>query len=81
MVSIFLLKVQIFIIVIIVFEVKLRLSTFFFEFVETIALVFLVSNEKIVVVKTLKKLSQDNQKKICRHFRSRKIISTHYVKK
>ena len=53
----------------------------FCEFAEMLGLEYLVSNGNVVAVKTLKRLSQDNQNQVCQHISSKKIVLIHTDKK
>jgi len=60
------------------FELKISPRTdIFFEFTEMLGLEYLVSNENVIAVKTLKSLSQENQNNICHHISSKKFVLCH----
>lgn len=60
------------------FEIKISPETDISpEFAEILGLEYLVSNENVIAVKTVKKLSLDNQNQICQHISSKKVVLSH----
>ncbi|MDP1879515.1 MAG: AraC family transcriptional regulator [Parachlamydiaceae bacterium] len=51
------------------------------EYSEVIGIEYLVSNENFIAVKSLKRLSTENQNQICQHIRSKKIVLSHTINK